>query len=631
MPGIYKLQPVSFRHIQLGDGFFGKKQAINTANTIPHVYEMNEKTGRFEAWKLDWTLNSNKPKPHIFWDSDAAKWIEAAAYSLATQPDNDLEKRVDETIEVIAAAQKPDGYLNIYFTSVEPDKRWTNLRDCHELYCAGHMLEAAIAYYETTGKDKLLNTMIRYVDYIDTVFGPEKEKKRGYPGHEELELALVKLYRITGDKKYLNLAKFFIDERGTQPHYYDLEAVARDEDPDAWKYGPYQMVQAHAPVRQQTEVVGHAVRAMYLFSGVIDVAHETGDEELVSVCQRIWDNLVQKRIYITGGIGSSRHNEGFTLDYDLPNESAYSETCAAIGLVFWANRMLQMNGDSRYADIIEKCLYNNVLAGISLDGKKFFYDNPLGSRGNRHRQVWFDCACCPPNIARLLASVGDYAFSTSEKTVFVHQYFDGTASLHVDEKTIGVELKTDYPWDEEVNITVNPQQSQEFSLAVRLPAWCRNPQIAVNEETLNISKNTKNGYAFIHRTWERGDRVKLTLPMPVEQIEARPEVSVNGGRVALQRGPVIYCIEKADNGAVLNDIVLSEQPEFQTQFEKDLLDSVVTIRGKALRRKKLDWATDLYRPKQGEFEPCEIKAVPYFAWDNREPGEMLVWIRSQVC
>ncbi len=631
MPGIYKLHPVSFRYVQSGDGFFGKRQTINTSKTIPHVYEMNEKTGRFDAWKLDWSPDGNKPKPHIFWDSDAAKWIEAAAYSLATHPDKHLEKLIDDTIDLIAAAQQPDGYLNIYFTSVEPDKRWTNLRDCHELYCAGHLLEAAIAYYETTGKDTLLNTIIRYVDYIDTVFGPEESKKRGYPGHEEIELALVKLYRITGDKKYLKLAKFFIDERGTQPHYYDLEAEARGEDPDEWKYGPYQMVQAHAPVRQQTEVVGHAVRAMYLLSGAMDVAQETGDEELVSVCQTIWNNLVQKRIYITGGIGSSRHNEGFTLDYDLPNESAYSETCAAIGLVFWAHRMLQINGDSRYADVVEKCLYNNVLAGISLDGKKFFYDNPLGSRGDRHRKVWFDCACCPPNVARLLASVGDYGYSVSENTIFVHQYFDGTASLRIDKKMIDIELKTNYPWEEDVIITLKPNQSQNFTLAVRLPGWCRNPHISINEQEYHLGDHVKNGFAFIERTWQDSDQVKLTLPMPIEQIEARPEVSMNGGRVALQRGPVIYCIEQADNGPVLNDIVLSAQPEFETQYEPDLLDGVVTIRGKALRREGHDWETDLYRPKQGVFEPCEIKAVPYFAWDNRAPGEMLVWIRSQVC
>ncbi|MFZ5517284.1 MAG: glycoside hydrolase family 127 protein [Candidatus Zhuqueibacterota bacterium] len=630
MPDVYKLQPVSFRQVQLNQGFFGMKQAINTAQTIPHIYAMNEKTGRFEAWKLDWTQESDKPRPHIFWDSDAAKWIEASAYSLATHSDENLERKVDAVIERIAQAQQPDGYLNIYFTSVEPDKRWTNLRDCHELYCAGHMLEAAIAYFEATKKDRLLKTMIRYIDYIDTVFGPEDGKKRGYPGHEEIELALVKLYRLTGDRKYLNLAKFFIDERGQQPHYYDSEARLRGEDPEAWKYGPYQMLQAHVPVRQQTEVVGHAVRATYLFSGALDVAHETDDAELVSVCRALWDNLIQKRMYITGGIGSSRHNEGFTLDYDLPNESAYAETCAAIGLVFWSSRMLQMNGERQYADIVEKCLYNNVMAGVSLDGRKFFYDNPLASRGNRHRQVWFDCACCPPNIARLLASVGGYAFSTAEHTVFIHQFFQSTAAMEVGSHPIRLSLTTYYPWEETVQISVQPEKRAEFQLAIRLPGWCRNPHIAVNGIAFDHANHVQKGYTFIHRTWRAGDMVTLRLPMPVERIEARPEVGVNGGRVALLRGPVIYCLEQADNGPVLNDIVLSEQPGFRTSFDPDLLGGVVTIRGKALRRQGPQWSTDLYRPMQGRYNPIEIKAIPYFAWDNRTPGEMLVWIRSQV-
>jgi len=630
MSNTYQLQAISFRQVQLNHGFFGRKQAINTAETIPHIYAMNEKTGRFEAWKLDWTPRSDKPRPHIFWDSDAAKWIEASAYSLATQSDDELERRVDAVIELIAQAQQPDGYLNIYFPSVEPEKRWTNLRDCHELYCAGHMLEAAIAYFETTKKDRLLKTMIRYIDYIDTVFGPEAGKKRGYPGHEEIELALVKLYRLIGDRKYLNLAKFFIDERGQQPHYYDIEARQRGEDPEAWKYGPYQMVQAHRPVRQQTEVVGHAVRAMYLFSGVLDVAHETGDAQLVSVCRTLWDHLIQKRMYITGGIGSSRHNEGFTLDYDLPNESAYAETCAAIGLVFWSSRMLQLNGERKYADIVEKCLYNNVMAGVSLDGRKFFYDNPLASRGNRHRQVWFDCACCPPNIARLLASVGGYAFSTTEQTLYIHQFFQCNAAMTVGVHPIRLAMTTNYPWDETVQISFELEQPATFHLAIRLPGWCRNPQIAVNGIPYDHADHVQNGYAFILRKWRAGDQVRLRLPMPVQIIEARPEVGANAGRVALQRGPVIYCLEQEENGPVLNDIVLSQQPKFQTSFEPELLDGVVTICAKALRRLGPEWSTDLYRPMQGHFEPVEIKAIPYFAWDNRTQGEMLVWIRSQV-
>src|SRR5512136_2068131 len=417
--------PLSFTQVSIEDEFWAPRLRTNRERTIPLEYEQCRSTGRLDAFRLNWKPGM-EPVPHIFWDSDVAKWIEAASYTLAAHPDPRLQAQLDEIISLIASAQNSDGYLNTHFTVVEPGKRWTNLRDRHELYCAGHLIEAAVAHFQATGKRTLLDVLCRYADHIDQTFGPRPGQKRGYPGHEEIELALVKLYHVTGERRYLDLSLYFVDERGRQPHYYDLEAVARGDDPASYWAKTYAYMQAHVPVREQHQVVGHAVRAMYLYSALADLAGETGDRSLLETCEELWLHLCTRNLYITGGIGPSPANEGFTADYDLPNESAYAETCASIGLVFWNHRLLQLECAGRYADMMERALYNGVLSGVSLDGEKFFYENPLASQGNHHRQAWFDCACCPPNLARLLASLGQYVYAQNDTELAVHLYVQGS-------------------------------------------------------------------------------------------------------------------------------------------------------------------------------------------------------------
>lgn len=647
-----KISPVPLKNVRIQGGFWGNRQRINRDVTIPIEYEQCKKTGRIDAWKLDW--EPGKPgKPHHFWDSDVAKWIEAAAYSLAVQPDPELEKRVDEVIDLIEKAQHDDGYLNIYYSVVEPGKRWTNLKDMHELYCAGHLIEAAVAYYQVTGKRKLLDVMCRYADHIDTVFGPEEGKKKGYPGHEEIELALVKLYRVTGEERYLRLSQYFINERGKQPHYFYEEAKKRGLDLSqrkswwSWEDKQYAYYQAHLPVREQTTAVGHAVRAMYLYSGMADVAMETGDESLMEAARRLWDNVVNRRMYITGGVGSNHHGEKFSFDYDLPNETAYAETCAAIGLVFWAHRMLHMDKDGKYADVMERALYNGVLSGISLDGTKFFYANPLQVYPEAHendslnvgrsvtpvRQDWFECACCPPNIARLIASLGQYIYSQSDKEVFVNLYIQSQSKLNLGGKKVFLEQKTNYPWDEKVEIEVLPEGECRFILALRIPGWCNSFEILINGQPLeNPNAMMDRGYLKLDRDWHPEDRIELKFQMPVEKIEAHPAVRQNCGRIALQRGPIVYCLEEIDNGPNLADIVIPRDEELKSVFKPNLLGGVTIIQGKAWRRKITDWKDSLYKPitKDSSYkEEFDFTAIPYFAWCNRKPGEMLVWIRCE--
>jgi len=646
-----RLQPVSLTQVQLGEAFWGPRQETNRAVTLPIEYEQSKKTGRIDAWRLDWQPGQPN-KPHQFWDSDVAKWIEAASYSLSTHPDPQLEALVDSVIDLIAAAQQPDGYLNSYFIVVEPDKRWSNLRDMHELYCAGHLMEAAVAHYYATDKRTLLDVLCRYADHIDRTFGPRPGQKRGYPGHEEIELGLVKLYRATGERRYLELARFFGDERGRQPYYYDIEARARGETPASYRFGQYDYNQAHLPVREQTTAEGHSVRAMYLFSGMADVAAETDDPTLLAACERLWESVTGRRMYITGGVGSASHGERFSYDYDLPNDLAYAETCAAIGLVFWAHRMLQFDGDGRYADVMERGLYNGVISGISLDGARFFYANPLevdpvahahrrdlyGGAIQAERQEWFGCACCPPNVARLLASLGEYAYSQNDEEVYVHLYVGGSATLAsaklasaevtVAGQQVALTQETRYPWEGRVQITLQPETEAAFTLALRVPGWCRQASVQVNGEPVEL--NLRKGYARLTHTWQPGDRIALNLAMPVERVAAHPAVRADAGRVALQRGPLVYCLEQADNGPNLPAICLPRETSFQATYEPELLGGVVTLTGEARRQTAAGWEGELYQPKQtdSQMEPVRIKAIPYYAWANRGRGEMLVWLRE---
>lgn len=639
-----RLAAVPHDRVTIEGGFWGPRLATNRAVTIPTIHQRLREAGHLDALRLAWRPGDPNP-PHIFWESDLAKWLEAGSYSLATHPDPALDATVDETIALLAGAQQPDGYLNAHFTVVEPDARWTNLRDKHELYCAGHLIEAAVAHHAATGKRTLLDIARRYADYIADVFGPGEGQRRGYCGHQELELALVRLYRTTGAERYLNLARFFIDERGRQPHSFDREARERGEDPAAFAQGTYEYNQSHRPVREQDTAVGHAVRLMYQLCAMADLAHETGDATLLAACERLFASATERRMYVTGGLGSSARNEGFTADYDLPNETAYAETCAAIGLFLVAGRLLRFQGDGRYADVMERVLYNGILSGISLDGTRFSYKNPLavpyladeaGERYPTHRQPWFACACCPPNIARLLASLGGQIYAEGERDLWVHLYIQGQAQLQVDGAAVTLRQETAYPWEGRVAITVEPARPATFGLRLRLPGWSRDARLAVNGADVPLAVD--RGYARVEREWRAGDSVTLDLPLPVERVYAHPAVAADRGRVALKRGPVVYGLEGADNplpgnapagpGLRLDALILPRDAALTAIYEPDLLGGVVTVAGEARCPAAGGAAAALYRPEPPAATPRTVTAVPFYAWGNRERGEMLVWIRE---
>ena len=617
-------------------GFWGRWIETVRQTTAPILRRRCEDAGMYEQIDPDRPVpKETVPLKHgantsaqRFWDSDFGKIIETAAYCLVRERDPALEKLVDDIVDIYARLQLPDGYMNSWFQRMRPGKRWTNMRDDHELYCAGHMLEGAVAYFQATGKRKLLDIMLRYLEHIRGVIGTGPGQKPGYPGHQEIELALVRLYRLTGDRTHLDLARYFIDQRGQDPKFFELEAQARGEKPGEWYQKTPEYNQWHAPVREQDKVVGHAVRAMYMYSGMADVAAEFGDDSLRVALERLWADLVGKRLYVTGGMGPSAYNEGFTEDYDLPNESAYAETCASVGLVFWARRMLEMSLEGRYGDMMEQALYNGALAGISLDGSVFFYENPLESRGNHHRWKWHRCPCCPPNIARLLASIGTYAYAEGQGELAVHLYGESEATLDIGAGKVRVAQRTRYPWEGDVEFTITPDQPRSFALSLRIPAWSHATQIAVNGVQLDPATLTTEGYARIERAWQPGDTVRLRLGLAVQRLHANPNVRQDAGRVALRRGPIVYCLEGVDNSVPLNSIALPPQAELQATFEAGLLDGVIVLQGTATVVKSEGWGEELYRPQPAPTEPVQIRAVPYFAWDNRAPGEMLVWLRE---
>ena len=632
-----EIRPVALRDVQVADGFFSRYADLVREEVIPYQWEaLNdripgaEKSGCLRNFRIAAGQEAGEFTGMVFQDSDIGKWLEAVAYSLTTHPDAALERTADEVIELLEAAQREDGYLDTYFIVKDPKNRWKCLRDCHELYCAGHLLEGAVAYWQATGKDRFLNVMRRYVDYIATVFGRGEGQMRGYPGHEEIELALCKLYDVTGEKKYLDLAAYFIDERGRDPKYF-LEELKTRGDAFHWEGNDAQGMdyfQAHAPVREQTEAVGHAVRAVYLYSGMADVAMRTGDEGLLEACRRLYRNIADKRLYVTGAIGSTYIGEAFTFDYDLPNDTAYAETCASVGLIFFMKRMLEADGAAEYGDMMERALYNTVLAGMAMDGKSFFYVNPLEvfpeadekDPSKRHvktvRQKWFACACCPPNVARLLADLGSYIYRRKGSAVTADLFIGSRLALPG-----GAELiqTSEVPFGGKVTFTLRGA-AQGFSLRVRCPEWAEGV-------TCTAPCRKENGYITIQKDWQDGDSVTLVFGMEPRRIYANPLVRQDAGKVCLMRGPLVYCLEEADNDANLHLLRLPEGEPVEAVRGEGALFGMTLLRAKG--RRFVPHGSRLYAPdRQGREEEARLTFVPYFAWGNRDKGEMAVYVRE---
>ena len=640
-------KPLPLTGMQVTDRFFAPRIDLVRTQMLPYQWEAlndrlkdTEPSHCIENFRIAAGISRGEYHGMVFQDSDLYKWLEAVAYQLAVRPDLSLREAADSAIRLIGQAQTPEGYLNTYYQTHPDEKRFSNLQNNHELYCAGHLIEAAVAFAQAVGDTRLLDVARRYADLIDRVFGPEEGKLHGYPGHEIIEMALVRLFRLTGEERYLRLARYFIDQRGQAPLYFEEEA-RRDGNRDfVWNetFMRYQYYQAGKPVREQTEAEGHAVRAVYLYSGMADVAAETGDQTLFEACRTLFDNIVSRRMYITGAIGSTHVGEAFTYDYDLPNESVYAETCAQIGLCFFAQRMLNSEMDGRYADVIERALYNSVLSGMSLDAKRFFYVNPLEvvpeacEKDDRlrhvkpQRQKWFGCACCPPNLARFLGSLPSYAFSAGGDTLYMHLYIGGEVRVALAHAEVHLSVESDYPWDGRVRLTVHTPG--EYGIAVRISGWCRGYELKVNGES--VSSEPVRGYVSLNRVWREEDTVELNLKMPVTLMRANPAVRADTGKLCVVRGPLVYSLEEADNGKDLHLLRLPLQTAFEVHDEPQLLGGIRTIRCNAFRRSKSFAEGQLYAPVCGAEEMTETQLtwIPYFAWANREPGEMAVWIRE---
>lgn len=631
-----RLVPIEHHRVAFPDGFWKSWSETVRNTTIPTQHMRLEEQGFLEV------LDFDKPPAPLarpiqpsglsmqhFFDSDFGKWIEAASYTLKNAPNAELEAQIDTIVEKLEHGQMEDGYLNSWFIRREPETRWTNLRDLHEMYSMGHLLEGAVAYYEATGKRRFLDVMIRAVNHIDETFGAEPDKLRGYDAHEEIELALVKLYRITRDPRHLKLATYFVDERGQMPSYYDEEARLRGEDPADYVYQTYAYSQAHRPVREQSQVVGHAVRAMYLFSAMADLAHENDDPTLKRACDRLFDNLTSRQLYVTGGLGPSASNEGFTREYDLPNETAYAETCAAVALGFWSHRMAQIDLDGKFTDALETVLFNGALSGISRDGEHYFYENVLESHGQHRRWKWHYCPCCPTNIARMITSLGQYFYSSKADEVAIHLYGANTAELDLGGAYLRLKQETVYPWEGDVKISIGLSQATDLTVKLRIPGWCRGWIIRVNGEVLDASGLVAKGYVAITRSWSDGDEIRLSFDMPVERLYAHPAVGEDADRVALKRGPVVYCIEETDIGMEPQRLRLTASGAIEARFDADLLGGAVVLEGDALEADVEDWKAGLYRNSPAAFRPRRFKAIPYHLWANRDEGAMQVWLAER--
>ena len=625
-----RLRPVPLTAIRLTDTFWQSRREINRTKTLPAQYRQCEETGRLDNFRRAAGKKDGPFQGIFFNDSDVYKWLEAAASALATAPDDAaLRGLVASAIEEVAAAQDADGYLNTYFSVDRVAERWTNLRDMHELYCAGHLFQAAVAHFRATGERTLLDVAIRFADLICDTFGHASDGKReGACGHEEVEMALVELGRATGDPRYLAQADYFVSARGREP-----SAVTGQPGSDR------RYAQDHVPFRQLDEVLGHAVRMVYLSAGAADVYAETGDESLKTALDKQWDNATTRRTYVTGGLGARWEGEAFGGDYELPAR-AYAETCAAIGSVMWNWRMLLATGEAKYADALERALYNGVLSGLSLDGGEYFYQNPLADGGGHRRQPWFGCACCPPNVARLLSQLPGYFYSVSDEEAWVHLYAEGTARLTLpDGGIVGLSVQTRYPWDGDIEITLT-EVPEDFSLLnLRVPGWASGAAITVNGEVADV-ETAPGSYATIGRDWKKGpwkagDVIRLLLPMPARAVTADPRVSDVAGHVALMRGPLVYCIEQADHAeevADVRDVFFPADAGLDTVPQPDLLGGIVALTFLGFGANRRQWNGSLYRPveavqkdEDGE-SIVEVTAIPYYAWANRAAGPMTVWM-----
>jgi DUF1680 family protein len=627
----YPVRPVPFTAVHFSDSFWAPRIETNRTVTIPFAFQKEEETGRIHNFERAAAalkgedLKDRKPPGYPFDDSDVYKVIEGASYTLSVHPDPKLDAFLDELISKIGAAQEKDGYL--YTTrSIDPAKPhpWAGTRrwelekvDSHELYDLGHLYEAAVAHYQATGKLTLLDIALKTADLLTRTFGPGKQSI--WPGHQITEMGLVKLYRVTGDERYLNLAKFMLDVRG----------------PDGDKGAGRQYNQSHKKVVDQTEAVGHAVRATYMYSGMADVAALTGDSSYLDAIDAIWKDVVERKLYVTGGIGARSSGEAFGDAYELPNMIAYNETCAAVGNDYWNHRLYLLHGDAKYIDVLERTLYNGLLSGVSLDGKSFFYPNPLESKGQHKRQPWFGVACCPGNITRFLASLPGYVYAQQRDNLFVNLFVSNTADIKMDNRTVKIVQETNYPWDGDVKITVMPDRAGAFTINVRVPGWARNEAAPGDlyrfldrvDEPITIRINGRpvttkldKGYASLAKRWKRGDLIELHLPMPVRRVVANEHVAADRGRVALQRGPLVYCAEWPDNpGGRVRNLMLPDDAKLTVEARPELLNGVCVIKGLAFA-----YGYD----GQGKIDKKEqvFAAIPYYAWANRGPGEMIVWL-----
>lgn len=608
------LEAHSFSQIKITDSFWKPKLEKVAKSALPaSVYQTEVKTGRIRNFEKAGRKQGEAHEGIYYDDSDVYKALEAMAYSLQNIPDAALEQKADEWIAKIASAQEPDGYINTFYSLTGLENRWKDMEK-HEDYCAGHLMEAGVAYFQATGKRQLLDVAIKMADHIDTQF--RQANKPWVSGHEEIELALVKLYKATGEARYLQLADWFLDQRGRG---YGVGGIW-----DNPHWGP-KYAQDDVPVKDQKEITGHAVRAMYLYTGAADVAAAKNDTGYMKAMKTVWEDVVYRNMYVTGGIGSSGSNEGFSIDYDLPNENAYSETCASVGMVFWNQRMNLLEGQSQYIDVLERSLYNAALDGLSLTGDRFFYGNPLASSGQHFRKEWFGTACCPSNISRLVASVGDYIYAKNESGIWVNLFIANETEFNLSGEKVGIEMKTNFPWEGKVELVVNPITSKRFTVNLRIPGWIQENPVPgklysfLQEENTNFTllvngeKATfrqENGYALLDREWKKGDRITYELPLEIRQLQSRPEVLANTDRIAIQRGPLVYCVEGADNQGKVLQLALSSNPNFTTK-EYQILDEKV----QAIQFQGLD----------GQL-PKTVTAIPFYTWANRGQNEMMVWI-----